>query len=826
MLTRQTAGTLMQGAIGHILRFGLLHLSRHRLPKTSGRVRLPGLQDQVEIIRDRWGVPHIYARDSHDLVYAQGFVHAQDRLWQLDFQRRLASGRLAEILGEVALPADRWLRILGMQRVAEQEVGLLGDGERAELEAYAAGVNAGIDQGNLPIEFTLLRYHPEPWSPADTLVWAKMLSWMLSTNWETELLWAQLIARLGPQVAAELEPDYPARFPTILPVGLDYAAIGQRAQEAAAAARPFTGPPAHAGVGSNNWVLAGSRTASGAAMLANDMHLAMIIPAVWYENHLVLQRGPKGEDELNITGVVFPGVPGVVAGHNGHVAWGYTMAFADVQDLYVERLQRTDDGRVQYEFRGEWLEAKVHREEIRVKGGETVTEEVTTTHHGPIINALAPDLTSVEQPLALRWTSLDPENVLSALRGMNRARDCAGFREAVRDWTAAPQNVVYADTAGNIAYSLIGRVPIRTKGNGAVPVPGWTGEYEWLGYVPSEELPHLYNPPQGYIITANNRIAPDDYPYFISREYPSGDRAQRITELIEAREAIDVPYIRRMQFDQVSLADRIIAQYLGSLEVDDPALAAAVQMIRSWDGELSADSPAAGICQVFVREMLKLMLRDKLGDLTVRYMGLGPTPILAEKSSFPLRASDWLESQLVQPDSAWFNLGNGETRDEVMRQALRETLSSLQKRLGTPLDGAAGANGSPQGDHPWSWGRLHKLTYSHVLGSVKALASLFNRGPYAIGGDATTVWATGTGLDDLDSQAVIGPPFRFIVDLGDLRNSVGLLAPGQSGRPGSRHYDDQVSAWFTGDYHPMLYAREEVERAGIVRVELSPTVSR
>ncbi len=477
---------------------GLLGLAsywlRKPLAKTQGTLQVPGLQAPVEIIRDKWGVPHIYAANTHDLMFAQGFVHAQDRLWQMDFQRRLVAGRLSEVMGAVTVPVDRWMRILGMRKVAEKEVGLIGSDVRANIEAYASGVNACIAQGHLPVEFSLLRYKPERWTVADSLSWVKMMSWNLSVNWETEILRAQLIARLGPEKAAELEPDYFDRWPTIVPPGVDYSAIGGAALLRAEAARPFTGPAAGDGLGSNNWVLAGSHTATGAPLLANDMHLLISIPAIWYENHLA------GGD-LNVTGVTFPGIPGVVAGHNEHVAWGFTNGFPDVQDLYMEHLRRTDNDRVQYEHKGEWLDARLVREEIRVKGGETVVEEVVITQHGPIINQLAPDFTG-EQPLAMRWTSFEPDTMMLALDGMNRARSCLEFREALRHWAAPVQNIVYADTAGNIGYSFPGKVPIRAKGEGRVPVPGWTGEYEWTGYIPFDKLPHMYNPPQGYVVTS------------------------------------------------------------------------------------------------------------------------------------------------------------------------------------------------------------------------------------------------------------------------------------------------------------------------------------
>ena len=783
---------------------GLVSYSlRKPLAKTDGTIHLRGVEGSVDIIRDKWGVPHIYAGNTHDVIFAQGFVHAQDRLWQMDFQRRLVAGRLSEVIGAVTVPVDRWMRILSMRKVAEQEVGLLSGDLRSNIEAYGSGINACIAEGRLPVEFSLLRYKPEPWSVADSLSWAKMMSWVLSVNWETEILRAQLIARLGPEKAAELEPDYFERWPTIMPPGVDYSAIGGAALDRAEAARSYIGPAAGEGLGSNNWVLAGSRTTTGAPLLANDMHLLVRIPAIWYENHLV------GGD-LNVTGVSFPGTPGVVAGHNEHVAWGFTNGFPDVQDLYMEHLRSMEDGRVQYEYKGQWLDAEVRREEIRVKGGETVTEEVVITNHGPIINRLAPDFTG-EEPLAMRWTALEPAAMMQALDGMNRAHNCLEFREALRYWVAPVQNVVYADTAGNIAYSFPGKVPVRAKGDGRVPVPGWTGEYEWTGYIPFEELPHLYNPAQGFVVSANNRVTDDKYPYFISRECIMGDRAQRITELIKAREKIDLAYVRQMQFDQISHTAWLIAGYLAQLRVEDPDLAKVVDVMRGWDGELSVESSAAAIHEVFVRRIIHMMLSGKLGDLTSRYAGKGPIPVLAEVSLFGERALEWLQKTLGERDSHWFDLGHGEGRDEVMRLALVETVDFLKSKFGGKVE-------------DWSWGKLHMLTYAHTLGAVKPLDRFFNRGPYRMGGDQTTVWATGASYYDLGCANVVGPPYRFITDLGNFDKSLSLLAPGQSGQPSSKHYDDYAKAWFTGEYHPMLFKREDVQREAEATLHLTPAI--
>ncbi|MGD9049393.1 MAG: penicillin acylase family protein [Anaerolineae bacterium] len=814
MSKRWTVISASIAALASLAGAGYYWLLRRPLARTQGTQRLSGLQDEVQVYRDRWGVPHIYAANEQDLIFGQGFVHAQDRLWQMDFSRRLVAGRLSEVLGEVTLPLDRWMRILGMRRVAEQEIDLLSPETRASLETYAAGVNARIAQGRLPVEFSVLRAKPEPWTVADSVSWIKFMSWTLSVNWESELLRAQLIRRIGAELAAELEPDYPDEQPRIVPPGEDLATLAAQALGQAEAARPFTGPAARDGLGSNSWVLSGERTASGAPLLANDMHLPIALPAIWYENHLV------GGD-LNVTGVSFPGIPEVISGHNGKVAWGFTNGFPDVQDLYIEHLRRTAEAGVQVEYKGEWYDAQVIAEEIKVKGGEAVIEEVIVTRHGPIINSLAPDLAGPgltgddeEDPqfaegLALRWTSLEADNMLDGLHAMNRARNCHEFREALRPWTSPTQNTVYADTEGNIGYSFPGKVPIRAKGTGRVPVPGWTDEYEWTGYLPFEELPHLYNPPQGYVATANNRVVDDDYPHELAYDHCMGDRAQRIVELIEAQSKIDVAYIQQMHFDQVSPTGRIVGRHLGRLEVDDPELVAVVELMRSWDGTLTADSPAAAVHQVFLRRMTSIMLQPKLGDLAARYAGKGPTPVLGEGSMFGEKVWTWLTARLDEPASHWFDLGRGESRDDVMRLALHETVEFLREELGPEID-------------DWAWGKLHTLTFTHTLGAVKPLDRLFNRGPHPLGGDGTTVWAAAPAGGGLGAETIIGPPFRFIADLGDLRNSWGLLAPGQSGQPGSKHYDDQAEAWFKGKYHPMLYDLEDVEREAEACLRLVP----
>ncbi len=387
---------------------------------------------------------------------------------------------------------------------------------------------------------------------------------------------------------------------------------------------------------------------------------------------------------------------------------------------------------------------------------------------------------------------------------MNYAKNCQEFHEALRDWSGPIQNTVYADTQGNIVYDLPGRIPMRARGDGSVPVPGWEGEYEWTGYIPFEELPHFVNPPQGYVVTANNQVIGSNYPYFLSRDYVSNDRAQRITELITSQEKLDLAAVRRMQFDQVSPHARTLAGCVGNLTGLETDLEEIVTLMRAWDGTLAASSPAALVYEVLVRKTLALMIDGKLGDLGPIYRGKGPNPGL-----WGIHSWEWLARMLAKPDSPWWDLGGGEQRDDVLKLALKETRDFLKAAI------------SPQPSH-WAWGKLHQLTFRHIFSQQPLLAPTFDRGPYPIGGDGNTIWATFTTEFDLSHNFVGGPPFRFMADLGDLAHALGLLAPGQSGHIASRHYDDGVPAWFEQGYHIMLYNKKEIEDAAKEHLTLTP----
>jgi len=786
---------------------GARHLVRHffrrPLPRVDGEMALDGLRRPVEVLRDRWGVPHIYAQTEEDVFFAQGFVHAQDRLFQMDVNRRLGSGRLSEVLGPVGLDTDRFARVFGWHKAAAAQVaGLMGDAEtRAIAEAYAAGVNAFIEQGKLPVEFSLLNYRPEPWRPVDSAAWGSVLAWGLSVNWETELLRARLIEALGPEKAADLNPAYRDHYPTIVPgpsVGPRLAAALIDAYRRAVETLPFGGAPSGPGVGSNNWVLAGRRTASGRPILANDPHLPPIFPTIWYENHLSGGR-------YHVTGFTSPGVPAVIIGHNEKIAWGVTNAFPDVQDLYVERFHPDDP--LLYEVDGAWVRAEVEVETIHVRGRRRpLVEEVRHTRHGPIVSGLIPG----DHPaLALRWTCHDQNNHLRALTEMCRAADWDAFRRSLQEWAFPSQNLVYADVAGNVGYVMPGRVPVRAHGEGLAPVPGWTMAHDWAGWIPFEALPARFNPAEGYIVTANNRITGDDYPYLLSGEWQPPYRARRIAALIEELTPLDLAANGRIQNDTVSLpARRFLDLALPHVEnapaVDRSLYAHARDRLRQWDGdmrpELVAPSIYFGWLVFFTRSVMAQALGAELaGNLlgTKKLDNFPTNPFHEIANELVLR---WLE----EGPPTW--VGNVASR---LRPALQEALIVLHSEFGP--DPAA-----------WQWGKLHHLEIRSPLARLPGLGRLWRPVSYPIGGDGYSV-----------NQAEVGPQFppdpvhtiascRMLVDVGCWDNGLSALPGGQSAHPASDHYQDSVEDWLDGEYHPMLFTRARVEAAADGILTLRP----
>ncbi|MEE9616970.1 MAG: penicillin acylase family protein [Anaerolineae bacterium] len=812
---------LVLGLIGG---YGLFTV-RRPWPKTNGTLHVDGLQADVTIIRDSWGVPHVYASNTHDLFFAQGYVHAQDRFWQMEFSRRIGSGRLAEILGESALDSDRFIRTLGWHRTAAQELGQLNAETWVALEAYAEGVNGYISthRGRLGLEFTILgftgvKFEPEPWTPLNTLTWAKVMAWDLGGNMDAELLRARIAARLGTAAVGELMPPYPDDYPVIVPhplAGATLQAVPQAAFETlGAGAGPSAllgaGPSAslRAGLGSNNWVIAGNRTETGMPLLANDTHLGIQMPSIWYE--IGLHCDPVGPDcPYNVVGFSFASNPGVIIGHNDHIAWGVTNLGPDVQDLFIERVNPENPN--QYEYQGEWLDMEIVREEITVAGEEEpVVVFARITNHGPIINDVAggaeDDWAFGWQPLSLSWTALQPGTMTRSVLLLDRASNWEEFREALSYWDVPSQNFVYADVEGNIGYQAPGRIPIRASGNGSMPVPGWNDEYEWVDYIPFDELPRAFNPPEGYIVTANNAVVGPDFPHFISMDWAPGYRARRIVELIEADSPISLADVQAMHGNSSPVWAEDVLPYLLVLPATDPSagsprlrsgqagqgsdrLAEALEMLRAWDGRSGRDSAGAALFEAFRLHLVDLTFGDELGEHLLRRARGTATVALVDLLAD--EASPWFDD-VTTPEV--------ETRDEILLRALEGAVEELTETLGRDMA-------------RWRWGDLHTATFENQsLGQsgIGPIEAIFNRGPVPVDGTSRTVNATGYSMNDPYTLRSV-PSQRQIVDLEDFTRSVSMHTTGQSGHPYHRHYDDMIDPWRNIEYHPMLWKRADVE---------------
>ena len=809
---KRSAGTLATaaGAVAGLGALAARRAARGPLPETSGAFSVPGLHAPVVIERDSWGIPRIRAEQAQDLFFANGFVHAQDRFWQMELNRRVGSGRLSELFGPLTLEADRLMRRLGLRRVAEEEARLIQGEDRALLAAYCRGINYYLARrpSRLPLEFSLIRalppprfrWRPDPWEIADTLVFGKVMALGLSSNWSEELVRSAVLEKLGPERAAALEPSHGVDLPLVLEGAHVPEELVRRLRDSYTELHPFLSATGiGAGGFSNNWVVDGTRTASGKPLLANDPHLTLQMPSIWYE----IELNGAG---FAVAGASFPGAPGVIIGRNRRIAWGVTAACLDVQDLVIERINPANPQ--QYWHQEQWRAGRVVREEIRVRGrAEPVVEEVLITHHGPIVS---PVLAGEQRALALRWTALEPGSVAQSVLHYNRAHDWPEFTEALRLWDVPAHNFVYADVDGNIGYYTPGKVPIRSRGSGAVPVPGWTGEYEWVGTVPFEALPHAYNPPSHQVVTANNRLVGDDYPYHLGDDWLAGYRARRITDLLGDRHDLTVEDFQRMQLDLYSLPGREAAAVLAGMRGQSPIEETALRHAAEWDGFLTAETIGGCVCLIFQHHLLRAVFTPILGDLTETYLGLGTSQIMP-RNGFLSRSLPLLYDLARARDDGWFVRMGVPTRswEATLAAALRATVAYLRDRLGNEVSG-------------WRWGRVNALRFTHPLGMKPPLDRLFSRGPLPMGGDDNTVAAAALPIDSPYDRSGWAASYRQIVDLGDPGRSVSIHTTGQSGHPASPHYDDMISSWREGRYHPLSLPEGDVRRAVGGRLVLQP----
>ncbi len=737
---------------GAALVMGFFWLSTS-LPRTEGEIRLGGLTAPVKIVRDRRGVPRISAADQFDAAFALGFVHAQDRLWQMESMRHMGAGRLAEIVGRKGLRLDHFMRTVGIYRLAEAQYATLSAPVRRTLDAYARGVNAWIDgrRGALPIEFVFLGHRPEPWKPADSLVWAKIMGLKLSGNFRDELLRARLAEILDGEQIRQLWPKASAN-----------------------------------GRASNAWAVAGGRTLSARPLLANDPHLGFSAPVTWY---LADIESPG----FSAAGATVPGLPFVVLGHNKNIAWGVTSTQSDLQDIFIERPDPNDSSRYLTPEGSEPF--KIRREVIKIKGGGEEIIDIRETRHGPVISAIR-GLGLGKRILALSATFLKPgDKTPEAFFKLNRAANWAEFVDAMKDFNAPQENFVYADAAGNIGFIAPGRVPVRKSGRGRVPMPGWTGEADWTGYIPFDALPRTFNPTSGRIITANNRIIPPGYPYFITDDWAPGYRARRIENLIDGGRQSPAT-TAAIQNDSLSLMVQdlkpLMLKGMTGAKAGKSGNEKVLAQLRAWDGEMDRNRPEPLIFAAWVRELGRAVYADELKGLFPRYWDYRATFLVLVLS----RETRWCD-----------DVGTAEKENCASRLALA---------LDKALEDLAGRFGADRGK--WTWGAAHPARFRHPLFSaVPVLGSLTGLKIAADGGQFTLNRGAGH-LSDPENpfEDIHGPGLRAIYDLSDLGRSRFIIATGQSGNPLSPHYRDMLEDWRDGKY--FVIAKPRPEKAGTIRL--------
>lgn len=731
------------------------------LPVTDGRIVLAGPKAEIRVERDADGVPSIVAQDDEDLAFGLGYVHAQERLFQMELQRRYGAGRLAEIFGPPSVAVDRQMRTFGLYRAAEAEIPFLSAEMNRALSAYAAGVNAFLltRRGALPPEFLLLRFAPEPWRPADSLVWGKLMALQLGGNYRGELLRARLARTISPADLALLYPDYPKDAPTTLAELLP--TYRRLALDSLYEALPPVVGPNYA---SNNWVVDGKHSASGKPILANDPHLAFGVPGFWY---LARLKTPQHE----IVGGTAAGVPLVIIGHNERIAWGFTTTTADVEDVYIEKIDPSDPGRYLTPEGG--APFKSRRETITVKGAAPVELTIRETRHGPVVSdALPAGVADPGYVLALAATFLIPDDrSAEALWDVNRAVDWTSFRAALQKFVGPIQNIVYADGDGTIGFVAAGRVPIRRKGDGWMPVPGWTGAYDWVGFIPFAMLPSATNPHSGHFISANNKIVPDTYPFFVSRDWDLPNRAERIEALLAANPVQTPASSAAMQADTLSLMAQRLVPLMTRLVNQGERTEEAVDRLQHWDFRMDKDKVEPLLFIAWLREFSRSILFGRFGDAISDYWDLRPRVMEAVLTERP----EWCDDPKRPGEE---NCGSRLT------ETLEATLDRLRRDYGPDIA-------------KWQWGRAHVAEFTNpVISRIPVLRDWFavaiatsgaydtlNRGPSTIHDDATPF------------QQRFGAGLRMITDLASPADAQMITTPGQSGDLLSPHFADLLRRW-------------------------------
>ncbi|MFB4423786.1 penicillin acylase family protein [Streptomyces sp. QL37] len=855
---------------------------RASYPQTTGSLELKGLSGDVDVKRDDYGIPQIYADTDSDLFRAQGFVQAQDRFWEMDVRRHMTSGRLSEMFGAGQVGTDSFLRTLGWRKVAQKEYDeVLDEDTKKNLRAYAEGVNAyldGKDGKDISVEYAALGltndYKPTEWTPVDSVAWLKAMAWDLRGNMQDEIDRSLMTSRLSAKQIKDLYPDYPyEKNKPIVEQGAVSPVTGKYDPEAEPSGDIGPGTVAGAteglntqlsalsesldeipallgpngnGIGSNSWVVSGEYTTTGKPLLANDPHLAPQLPSLWYQMGLHCRQLSES-CRYDTAGYTFSGMPGVIIGHNQDIAWGFTNLGADVTDLFLEKVSA--DG---YQYDGKTEPFITREETIKVAGGKSRTITVRETNNGPLVSDRSAELEKVGKKapvttsapdrgdgygVSLKWTALDPGKSMDAVFELNRAKDFTSFRKAAAHFEVPSQNLIYADTEGHIGYQAPGKIPVRLKGDGTTPSPGWSAAYGWeKDPIPFDELPYEYDPDRGYIVTANQAVIGDDYEHMLTKDWGYGTRSQRINDLIQKKidggEKISTDDMQTMQMDNQSAIAAKLVPELKKIGIADKSVREAQKLLEGWDYTQESDSAAAAYFNGVWRNILKLAFGDKLpkemraeGDCVYVKPVPGTGPVdeqdklvrecgqRAPDAAQPDGGDRWyevVESILDDQDNAWWKVpakGREEavdSRDELFARAMEDARWELTAELGKDMS-------------TWSWGRLHQLTLrNQTLGTdgPDLLQRALNRGPWDLGGGEAAVNATGWNAAG-GYEVIWVPSMRMVVNVGDWDKSRWINLTGASGHAFSAHYTDQTDKWVEGELLDWSFGADAVKQSTV-----------
>ena len=791
-LKRILAGLLIVIVLLVIAGFFILnYIKKAAIPDYSKDIKLNELSGEVNVLRDSLGIPHIYASNESDLYKAVGFAMAQDRLWQMDLLRRVTQGRLSEILGAKMTETDLLMRSLRIQEKSEKIIAGASPEIINALEAFSDGVNQYITRYPLPPEFKVLGYHPELWQAVHSINLIGYMSWDLTSGWGTEFFLNQLKGKVSDEQIQDLIPaaenhktaifrDFHSpqiNFgETILSAGINLEELG---------AQVF--------YGSNNWAVSGKKSKTGLPLLANDMHLGLMSPGIWYQMHQSV------EGKLNVTGLVLPGQPFVIAGHNDSIAWGMTNVIVDDLDFYAEKL---NEDSTKYLLDGEWKDLLIKTEIIKTKEGEDIEKTLKFTHRGPIVNDFKK---GAETPLSIHWLGNEMSSEIRSVFLLNRAKNWTDFRDAVKTFKSVSQNIVYADAAGNIGLQCSAGVPIRS-GNGIQIYPGDSSKYDWTGLVPFEELPYEFNPERGYVSSANNKTAPDDYPYYISYWYATSDRIDRIREMLEEKELLGIEDIKAMHSDVKSKkAEQFTPVFINSLksatdlnETEKEALSS----LENWHYDLTRESTAAAIFEVLFRKVCENLIKDDLSPEL--FTGLKGQRILLENlmmNILPDKSSGWIDDKTTSET---------ENYDKIVIRSFKETVADLTIKIGEKQE-------------IQNWGKIHTFTIGHPLGVVSILdkALHLNRGPFEMPGSYHTVCPYSYSYNNL-YNVNHGASHRHIFNVNNWDASETVIPTGTSGIPASDFYLNQTEMYINNRYHADPFSKTEVEKAAKFKMKILP----